>query len=137
MDLNRSSKLSSFPLIGSSVPGSMPNSKPMLYHLDLASHAILWTLQRSLILRFPRSLAAGSLAEYVILDDGDTVAFPSQILCLSASSLNTDQGWVVQVRSLVMDLVAGCGAIALSCFEHRKAGSGMELQFEGCCTDMG
>ena len=51
---------------------------------------------------------------------GDTVTAPSQILCLSVSSLNTDRGLVEQVSSPVLDMVAGCAAVVSSCFEQRR-----------------
>ena len=48
MALNRSSMLSLFPLIESSVAMSRSSSSPRLYHLVLASQVTLWTLRRSL-----------------------------------------------------------------------------------------
>ena len=55
------------------------------------------------------------------------VASPSQSLWLSVSSLKTDRGWVVQVKSPVSEMVAGCRGVDSSCSEHRKEATGIEL----------
>ena len=65
-----------------------------------------------------------------ILSEGEGelhVASPSHSLWLSVSSLNTDRGWVVQVKSPVLEMVAGCRGMVSSCCEHRKEATGIEL----------